>query len=162
MSTVISNYEPVCERCAVARGDGECSQRSSQQKVGVLLGRCGVWTRWGTFPLKCTTQNLESRGDTLAGETHSRVMMEVKCENVSCSVLSDSFWLRELYPTSLLCPWDSPGKNTGVGSHFLLQGNLPDSGIDPGSPSMQADSLLTAPPGKPYNKSKRCLILQGL
>ena len=22
----------------------------------------------------------------------------------------------------LLCPWDSPGKNTGVGSHFLLQG----------------------------------------
>ena len=24
-------------------------------------------------------------------------------------------------PTSLLCPWDSPGKNTGVGCHFLLQ-----------------------------------------
>ena len=26
-----------------------------------------------------------------------------------------------LQPTRLLCPWDSPGKNTGVGSHFLLQ-----------------------------------------
>ena len=24
-------------------------------------------------------------------------------------------------PTRLLCPWDSPGKNTGVGCHFLLQ-----------------------------------------
>ena len=24
-------------------------------------------------------------------------------------------------PTRLLCPWDSPGKNTGVGGHFLLQ-----------------------------------------
>ena len=24
-------------------------------------------------------------------------------------------------PTKLLCPWDSPGKNTGVGCHFLLQ-----------------------------------------
>ena len=24
-------------------------------------------------------------------------------------------------PTSLLCPWDTPGKNTGVGCHFLLQ-----------------------------------------
>ena len=24
-------------------------------------------------------------------------------------------------PTTLLCPWDSPGKNTGVGCHFLLQ-----------------------------------------
>ena len=23
---------------------------------------------------------------------------------------------------ALLCPWDSPGKNTGVGCHFLLQG----------------------------------------
>ena len=24
-------------------------------------------------------------------------------------------------PTRLTCPWDSPGKNTGVGCHFLLQ-----------------------------------------
>ena len=27
-----------------------------------------------------------------------------------------------LQPTRLLCPWDSPGKNPGVGSHALLQG----------------------------------------
>ena len=27
----------------------------------------------------------------------------------------------ELQPTRLLRPWDSPGKNTGVGCHFLLQ-----------------------------------------
>ena len=27
----------------------------------------------------------------------------------------------ELQPTRLFCPWDSPGKNTGVGCHFLLQ-----------------------------------------
>ena len=26
-----------------------------------------------------------------------------------------------LQPTRLLCPWDFPGKNTGVGGHFLLQ-----------------------------------------
>ena len=25
-------------------------------------------------------------------------------------------------PARLLCPWDSPDKNTGVGCHFLLQG----------------------------------------
>ena len=30
-----------------------------------------------------------------------------------------------------LCPWNSPGKNTGVGSHSLLQGNLPNAGIEP-------------------------------
>ena len=34
------------------------------------------------------------------------------------------------------------GKNTGVGCHFLLQGmDLPDPGIEPASPSWQADSL---------------------
>ena len=29
--------------------------------------------------------------------------------------------LHRRQPTRLLCPWDSPGKNTGVGCHFLLQ-----------------------------------------
>ena len=27
-------------------------------------------------------------------------------------------------PTRLLCPWDSPGNNTGVGCHFLLQDKM--------------------------------------
>ena len=31
----------------------------------------------------------------------------------------------------LLCPWDSPGKNTGVGGHVLLQGIFPTQGIKP-------------------------------
>ena len=35
------------------------------------------------------------------------------CSPMDCS----SLWL--------LCPWDSPGKNTGVGCHFLLQGIFP-------------------------------------
>ena len=38
------------------------------------------------------------------------------------SVVSYSLWLHGLYPASLLCPWDFPGKNIGVGCHFLLQG----------------------------------------
>ena len=29
--------------------------------------------------------------------------------------MSDSVWPHRLQPTRLLCPWDSPGKNTGVG-----------------------------------------------
>ena len=37
------------------------------------------------------------------------------------------------------CPWDSPGKITRVGFRALLQGNLPDSGIEPTSPALQAD-----------------------
>ena len=31
-------------------------------------------------------------------------------------------------PTRLLCPWDSPGRNTGVGCHILLQGIFPTQG----------------------------------
>ena len=37
------------------------------------------------------------------------------------SVVSDSVRPHRRQPTRLLCPWDSPGKNTGVGCHFLLQ-----------------------------------------
>ena len=34
--------------------------------------------------------------------------------------MSDSVWPHRQQPTRLPCPWDSPGKNTGVGCHFLL------------------------------------------
>ena len=42
---------------------------------------------------------------------------------------------------SLLCPWNSPGKNTGVGCHFLLQGIFPTQGLNPHLLRWQADSL---------------------
>ena len=35
--------------------------------------------------------------------------------------MSDSVRPHRRQPTRLPCPWDSPGKNTGVGCHFLLQ-----------------------------------------
>ena len=41
----------------------------------------------------------------------------VVCDPMDCSP-----------PSRLLCPRDSPGKNTGVGSHFLLQGIFPTQG----------------------------------
>ena len=44
---------------------------------------------------------------------------------------------------------DSPGKNTGVGCHALLQGDLPNPGTKPRFPALQVDSLLSEPPGKP-------------
>ena len=44
------------------------------------------------------------------------------CVYVSCSVVSDSLRLHGLQPTRLFCPQNSPGKNTGMGCHALLQG----------------------------------------
>ena len=37
-----------------------------------------------------------------------------------------------LYPARLLCPWDSPGKNTGAGSLFLLQEFFLTQELNPG------------------------------
>ena len=37
--------------------------------------------------------------------------------------MSDSMRPHRRQPTRLLCPWDSPSKNTGVGCHFLLHGS---------------------------------------
>ena len=64
---------------------------------------------------------------------------------ISRLVGSDSLRPHGLY--RLLCPWDSPGKNTGVVCHAFLQGTFPTQGwvSQPGSPTLQADSLPTKP-----------------
>ena len=46
----------------------------------------------------------------------------------SHSVMSDSLWPHGLQHTVFLCAWHSPGKNTGVGCHALLQGIFPTQG----------------------------------
>ena len=56
--------------------------------------------------------------------------VQVKVKSVSRSV--DSVWPHGLQPTRLLRAWDSPGKNTGVGYHGLLQGIFPTQGWNPG------------------------------
>ena len=75
--------------------------------------------------------------------------IESESESESHSVMSNS-----LQPHArLLCPWDSPGKNTGVDHHTLLPEDLPDPRIEPVSLTSlldwQAGSLLLVPPGKP-------------
>ena len=50
----------------------------------------------------------------------------------SRSVMSDSLWPHRLQPIRLLCPWDFPGKSTGVGWHLLLQVIFPTQGFNPG------------------------------
>ena len=47
----------------------------------------------------------------------------------SCPTLCDPI---DLEPVRLLCPWISPGKNTGVGYHSLFQGIFPIQRLSPG------------------------------
>ena len=63
------------------------------------------------------------------------------CDHLACS------------PPGSSVNGDFPGKNTGVGCHFLLQGIFPgiEPGSEPGSPALQAAALLAELAGKPPN-----------
>ena len=53
------------------------------------------------------------------------------CAVLSCSIVSYSV---APWTARLLCPWESPGKNTVVSCHFLLQGIFLTWGLNPGLP----------------------------
>ena len=77
------------------------------------------------------------------------------------TVLSDSMRPYGLWPARILCPWVSPGKNTGMGCHALLQGIFPTQESNPHLLRLlhwQAGSLPLAPPGKAQNQMRTSLI----
>ena len=61
-------------------------------------------------------------------------------------------WPQRLKPTRFLWPWAFPGKNTGVGCHFLL------SGI---KPALAGRFFTTVPPGKLYHMERKKKISPG-
>ena len=85
------------------------------------------------------------------------------CTGVCVLSLFSPVWLFEtLWTARVLCPWDSPGKNTGVGCRALLQGifggDLPHPGIEPTLSYASCISrqvlLPPEPPGKPLPSPK--------
>ena len=64
----------------------------------------------------------------------------------SCPTLYDP---KNCSPPGFSVHGDSPGKNTGVGSHAPPPGDLPNPEIKSRSSALQADSLPSEPPGKP-------------
>ena len=69
---------------------------------------------------------------------------------LSHSVVSDSFRPHGLQPTRLLCPWGFSRQEYWSRWPCPPPGDLPYPGIKPRSPALQADSLPSEPPGKPY------------
>ena len=63
-----------------------------------------------------------SRQEHWSGLPFPSPMRESEKGKWSLSVVSDSSQPHGLQPTRLLCPWDFPGKSTGVGCHCFLQG----------------------------------------
>ena len=62
-----------------------------------------------------------SRQEHWSGLPFPSPMHESEKWKWSLSVVSDSYQPHGLQPTRLLCPWDFPGKSTGVGCHCLLR-----------------------------------------
>ena len=100
-------------------------RRVSSVRVSVLsTGTCPLYGHVSTVlaPVLCTGTCLHliflSYKDTRS----------IRLCVLSHPVVSHSLRPHELYPTRLLCPWDFPGKNTGMGCHFLLQGTFPTQG----------------------------------
>ena len=67
-----------------------------------------------------------------------------------CAVLSRSVVSDSLQPSRLLCPWNSPGKKTRVGCHFLLQGIFPTQGSKPGLTHCRQILYQLSHQGSPY------------
>ena len=88
-------------------------------------------------------------------QTHIHTYLSIFIMEYYCCLAAKSYPTllqpHRLSPVSLLCPWDFPGKNTGVGCHFLLQRILLTQRSNLCLLHWQADSLPLSHLGKPLN-----------
>ena len=85
-----------------------------------------------------------------------------KCHTICavlCLVTSNSLWPHGLQPARFLCPWGFSRQEFWSGLPCPPPGDLPNPRIKPRPPALQADSLLTEPPGKPKNTGVSILSL---
>ena len=89
-------------------------------------------------------------------------VMQECCAVLSHSVVSNSLQPYELYSARLLCPWRFSRQEYQSGQTVPPPGDLPDPGINLGSPTLHVDSLPAELPGKPKNTGVHSLFpLQG-
>ena len=73
----------------------------------------------------------------------------------------DSLQPHGLQLARLLCQWDSPGRSTGVGCHFFLQGIFPAQRWNPHLLHWQVDYFTSEPPGKAHLYVRIYIYLMG-
>ena len=81
-----------------------------------------------------------SRGRAWCFPAKSPILSHI-CVRAPLLVPSNPVQRYGLQPTRLLCPWDFPGKNTGVDCHFFLHGIFPTQGSNPCFLHWWADSF---------------------
>ena len=108
----LGREESGCSHCEFARVTDKCFQG---QDLGCTCEKELAWNCVRFCPRGATWGHWSPKN--LCGIDH---VMCCCCCYVT-SVVSDSVHRHRQQPTRLPHPWDSPGKNTGVGCHFLLQ-----------------------------------------
>ena len=97
----------------------------------VISGKCLFWFTWARldhFDL-WGGQRLSSRGQSPhAYRTDPSCKPSMLCALLSCSVVSNSLQPMDCSPQGSSVHGDSPGKNTRMGCHALLQGIFPTQG----------------------------------
>ena len=108
-----------------------CFEKAKQCILSAHCGQIGAFLMWKSpFGSNCQER---------IGKKHNMQRMDSLCApSLSRVQLSATPGLQ---PTRLICPWDSPGKNTGLGCHALLQGFFPTQGSNPHLLHWQVDSL---------------------
>ena len=106
-------------------------------------GACGIFLHRDQTHVSCTGRQIPYRWATREAQVALSCSRLLKIS--SCLLKSDmNTWKRSWKWKSLLCltlqphglysPWNSPGQNSGVGCHALLQGIFPTQGSKPGLP----------------------------
>ena len=92
---------------------------------------------------------------------HSSLSLSCCCCCSVTSVMSDSVQPHRWKPTRLPRPWDSPGKNTGVGCHFLLQCIKVKSESEAAQPCLTlSDPVDCSLPGSPVHGIFQARVLE--
>ena len=103
------------------------SSSSPKFRQNVIFNFSSIWKPWLTIslPRMSSASPRGACGCFLPPPLSTLIHSILSWCLVMCSVISDSLCPHGLQPATLLCPWNFPGKNTGVGCHFLLQGIFP-------------------------------------
>ena len=129
--------------------------------TGNLYSSYSTWTHSShqicivfTFPISvklyhysptCPNQKLRSYLRYISLTKHTQSIPVLYLVTQSCPTICNPM---DCSPPGSSIHGDSPGKNTRVDCHALLQGIFPTQGLNL-PPTLQADSLLSEPPGKP-------------
>ena len=138
------------DRALVTLWESDTDEDSSLRSLAhEWLTAGSVWTKqsWrkGSYTLCALNREVVSLGEQGNPLLQPQATRQVR----ACSVMSNSLPPCGLQPARLLCPWKSPGKNTRMGCHALLQGIFPTQVSNLSLLYWRADSLPLSHQGSP-------------